>query len=136
MSATARAKMSAAAKARASNRVGKKHTPEARAKISQRTRERTPRGAECHSFIDGLSREREDLRSTPEGRAWRFDVMSRDGFMCCHCGDDRGSNLEAHHRKPWATHPHLRFELSNGVTLCKPCHWLAHAYEGCVPGLN
>jgi 5-methylcytosine-specific restriction endonuclease McrA len=30
--------------------------------------------------------------------------------------------LEADHIKPWAYFPSLRFELSNGRTLCRPCH--------------
>lgn len=128
--------MSAAAQGRASNRLGKKHSVETRALISARTRELTPRGSACHSYVDGKSRERKDLRNTPEGRRWSFDVMSRDGFMCVHCGDDRGGNLNAHHRKPFALFPALRTELSNGITLCETFHWFAHAYEGCVPGLN
>lgn len=127
MSDESKAKMSAAAKARRSNRIGVKHTAESRALISQRTRERTPRGAQCHSFIDGKSKERKDLRQTPTGRAWRFDVMSRDGFTCQHCGDARGGNLCAHHIKPFATHPDLRLDLANGITLCETCHAAVHA---------
>jgi 5-methylcytosine-specific restriction endonuclease McrA len=134
MSAESRAKMSAAAKARGSNRTGTKHSAETRALISARTRERTPRGEQCHSYIDGKSQERKDLRSTPEGRKWRFDVMSRDEFACVHCGDDRGGNLEAHHVQPFAECPERRLDVSNGKTLCVHCHWMAHAYAG-LPGL-
>lgn len=126
--------MSAAAKARGSNRTGKKHTAETRLRISEVVRQRTPRGAQCHSYVDGLSKERKDLRSTPEGRKWRFDVMSRDGFMCIHCGDDRGGNLEAHHVLRFANHPEGRLDPDNGKTLCKPCHWMVHAYAG-LPSL-
>jgi len=134
MSDESRAKMSAAAKARKSNRVGKKHTSETRQLISERTRQRTPRGKACHSFIDGKSKERKDLRQTPEGRAWRYDVMSRDDFCCAHCGDDRGGNLNAHHIKPFATYPELRLEVSNGATVCKACHWLVHQFD--IPGFG
>lgn len=130
MSAEARAKMSAAAKARPSNRTGIKHSPETRALISARTRERTPRGPACHAYIDGKSKERKDLRQTPEGRAWRFDVMSRDRFTCQECGDDRGGNLHAHHIKPFATHPELRLDVSNGITLCERCHEALHRRLG------
>ncbi|MES2401836.1 MAG: HNH endonuclease [Pseudomonadota bacterium] len=56
--------------------------------------------------------------------------------MCIHCGDVSGGNLQAHHRKEWAEYPELRFDVNNGITLCKWCHWLAHTYHGCIPGLN
>jgi 5-methylcytosine-specific restriction endonuclease McrA len=132
MSAASRAKMSAAAKARPSNRTGKRHTPEARALISERTRERTPRGTACHSYIDGRHAERQATRAGSLARQWSFDVKARDGFACCHCGDDRGGNLHAHHIKSWARHPELRFDLENGITVCDACHWLVHRFS--IPG--
>jgi hypothetical protein len=52
---------------------------------------------------------------------WRKAVWERDDFTCQHCWK-RGGRLHAHHIKPWATHKELRLELSNGLTLCKPCH--------------
>jgi hypothetical protein len=134
MSAESRAKMSAAAKARPSNRLGKKHTPETRAKISARTRERTPRGSACHSYIDGRHAERMATRAGPQAKQWAFDVKARDGFACVHCGDDKGGNLHAHHIKSWARHPELRFDLSNGVTVCDCCHWLVHRVN--LPGFG
>lgn len=132
MSAESRAKMSAAAKARPSNRIGKRHTSETRARISAITRQRTPRGPACHSYIDGRAKERTNERLSMAARQWAYDVKARDGFACVHCGDDRGGNLHAHHRKHWATHPSLRFDLDNGVTVCAGCHWLVHWVD--VPG--
>jgi hypothetical protein len=38
----------------------------------------------------------------------------------------RGGNLRAHHVKLFAKHPELRFVVSNGLTLCHPCHELKH----------
>ncbi|MBI5940104.1 MAG: HNH endonuclease [Caulobacterales bacterium] len=127
MSDEARAKMSAAAKARPSNRLGKRHTPEVRAKISAVTRERTPRGEAAPGFIDGKGAERRGQRLTPELKRWRYDVFARDQFTCQDCGDDRGGNLHAHHIKPFANFPALRFDLANGVTLCEDCHRARHA---------
>lgn len=132
MSAESRAKMSASAKARPSNRIGKLHSVETRAKISRITRERTPRGAACHSYIDGKAKERKEGRHSLEAKRWAYDVKARDDFACEHCGDDQGGNLQAHHRKHWATHPDLRFDIANGVTLCVTCHWLAHWID--LPG--
>uniref|UniRef100_UPI0035C7BA56 NUMOD3 domain-containing DNA-binding protein n=1 Tax=Methylorubrum thiocyanatum TaxID=47958 RepID=UPI0035C7BA56 len=127
MSAESRAKMSAAAKARSSNRLGSKHSAETRAKISAATREKALRGAEAPGYIDGKGLERRGLRSSTELKRWRFDVYVRDGFACAHCGDARGGNLNAHHIKSFADFPAFRFDVRNGITLCEGCHLLAHA---------
>lgn len=119
--------MSEAARRRPSNRLGKRHTMETRKKISERTRERTPRGEACHSFKDGRLAERRDERFSIEYKRWRYDVFARDGFACRKCGDARGGNLHAHHVKGFATHPELRLVLENGITLCTPCHKAEHA---------
>lgn len=129
MSAESRAKMSAAAKARPSNRTGKKHTAETRALISQRTRERALRGEACHSYKDGKVAERRGERFGAEYKRWRFDVFMRDGFACQHCGDARGGNLHAHHIKGFADFPELRLVVANGVTLCEDCHGALHRGE-------
>jgi len=118
--------MSAAAKSRPSNRVGRQHSPETRALISLKTRERTPRGSDCHSFKDGRLVERRGDRFSAAYKRWRFDVFSRDKFTCQRCGDSRGGNLHAHHLKSFADHPELRFEVSNGLTLCEGCHKKEH----------
>lgn len=60
---------------------------------------------------------------------WRKAVFQRDDYTCRMCGR-RGGVLEADHVKPWSTHPELRYELSNGRTLCKPCHQTTDTYGG------
>lgn len=60
-------------------------------------------------------------RYSPETEIWRKAVFERDDYTCQMCGV-RGSYLEADHIKPWAYYPELRFELTNGRTLCKGCH--------------
>lgn len=118
--------MSIARQGKPSKRLGKKHTTETRRKISEITRERTPRGEECHSYKDGKLSERRDQRFSMQYKRWRFDVFSRDNFTCQRCGDARGGNLHAHHIKPFADFPELRFDVSNGVTLCEECHKREH----------
>lgn len=127
MSEESRKKMSESARKRTDNhRRGTKHTIETRKKISAATRERTPRGEECHSYKDGKLSERRDQRFSMQYKRWRFDVFSRDNFTCQRCGDARGGNLHAHHIKPFADYPELRFDISNGVTLCEVCHKREH----------
>lgn len=64
--------------------------------------------------------------SSVEYKGWRLAVLNRDNGFCRECYDyGRGVNrtlLEVHHIFPVSTHPHLRFDVQNGVTLCKECH--------------
>jgi hypothetical protein len=59
---------------------------------------------------------------------WRRRVYARDHYTCQHCGlSPTGHNqLRAHHIQAWATHPELRFDVGNGLTLCHPCHLSVH----------
>lgn len=126
MSQESRKKMSESAKKHPGNRLGIKHTLETRAKISAKTRVNTPRGEECHSYKDGKLAERRDQRFLMLYKRWRYDVFMRDQFTCQRCGDTKGGNLRAHHIKPFAQFPELRFVVSNGITLCDSCHKKEH----------
>ena len=56
---------------------------------------------------------------------WRRLVFQRDGFTCQYCGEI-GGDLNAHHKKRWKDYPELRYEVDNGITLCKFCHIELH----------
>lgn len=69
-----------------------------------------------------------DFRS-PEYKKWRLAVYRRDRFQCAMCPKMKRSSgrpaydgLNAHHIKRWADYPTLRFEVSNGITLCRKHH--------------
>ena len=59
---------------------------------------------------------------------WRMAVWKRDNFTCQHCKKTAnelkklGIKINADHIKPYCNYPELRYELSNGRTLCMPCH--------------
>jgi len=57
---------------------------------------------------------------------WRNAVFVRDEFHCLRCGDKHGP-FNAHHVQSWAENKELRYEVSNGKTLCIPCHKLEHS---------
>ena len=66
------------------------------------------------------------IRTSTEYKEWRLAVYKRDSFKCVGCGDNRGGNLQAHHILNFATYPKERFNISNGVTLCRKCHGEVH----------
>lgn len=69
-------------------------------------------------------------RSYPEYYRWRNAVYERDGYICQHCGDGRGHNLNAHHIYNYTEYPDLRTNIDNGITLCKSCHKEFHNRYG------
>lgn len=54
-------------------------------------------------------------------RYWSRLVLSRDNHTCqkCHVTEGR---IDAHHIKPLNDNPKLKYELSNGIALCRSCH--------------
>jgi len=71
----------------------------------------------------GVTSEQKLRRHSAEYRQWREFVFKRDDFTCMmsECGK-RGGKLNANHIKPFSTHKELRLIVSNGITLCVPCH--------------
>lgn len=67
-------------------------------------------------------------------RAWSRAVIGRDGGACTKCGRT-GVEMHAHHIKPHKEFPELRWEVSNGVTLCYSCHWAEHSVQN-ANGVN
>ncbi len=67
------------------------------------------------------------IRHSPKYKAWRKKIFERDDYTCVKCGQ-RGGKLNADHIKSFARFPELRFELSNGRTMCIPCHKQTDTY--------
>lgn len=64
-------------------------------------------------------------RNSPDYKTWRRSVFERDDYTCQICGS-RGKKLNAHHIVRWVDNSDLRFDVSNGVTLCERCHKMIH----------
>lgn len=69
-------------------------------------------------FIHGAS------RNTAPYNKWISEVKERDNHTCQNCGKTNlsGCDEHAHHKLSWERYPELRYEVSNGVTLCRSCH--------------
>jgi hypothetical protein len=68
----------------------------------------------------------QEIRQSPEYRAWRNAVLKRDGYRCIYCHSP--DNLEAHHLYSFASFPELRFDTYNGITCCNFHHKLTPNY--------
>lgn len=70
------------------------------------------------------------LRQTVEYKNWRVAVFGRDNYTCVQCGQKQ--RLEADHIKQFAYYPELRFDINNGQTLCRDCHYKkpVFSYQG------
>lgn len=91
-------------------------SPETRLKIAL-----AKSGANSHFWKGGRTKQEKIIRESTEYKLWRESVFKRDNYTCQGCGE-RGGLLNADHIQPFCNFPELRFELSNGRTLCRPCH--------------
>lgn len=107
--------------------AGRKASPETRAKQSAALM-----GENAPNWKGGISPVNERERKRRAYYHWRKSVFERDNYTCQHCGNrsSKGNRVRLHadHIKPFASYPELRLELSNGRTLCVPCHKLTPTY--------
>ncbi|MFA5351587.1 MAG: NUMOD3 domain-containing DNA-binding protein [Candidatus Omnitrophota bacterium] len=62
------------------------------------------------------------VRNSLEYKLWREAIFKRDNYTCQICGK-RGGDMRANHIKKFADYPELRFDLNNGITICKECDY-------------
>ena len=63
-------------------------------------------------------------RNTKKYQIWRNLVFQRDNLKCRHCEETEG--LCAHHIIGWDEDKKLRYDLDNGLSLCRSCHIKIH----------
>lgn len=85
---------------------------------------------------------RSRMKSTPKGTihansVWSWVVRARDDHRCQRCGKRDERNNHAHHIAPRSRRPDLKKDVSNGKTVCPPCHqWIhEHPIEAEAAGL-
>lgn len=87
------------------------------------------KGRLSHLWRGGVTNEDRIMRNSAAYDNWRKSVFSRDNYTCQFCGE-RGGRLTADHIKEWFLYPALRFDVSNGRTLCEPCHRKTETFGG------
>lgn len=91
------------------------------------------RGDKCHLWKPSITmedRERDRVRFyNPLHAEWRKKVFKRDGYDCQKCGQ-HGQKLCAHHIESYSKNKEKRYDINNGVTLCRSCHVVFHNKYG------
>ena len=118
--------------------LGKKFSIEHRQKIIASL----PRGENHHWFGKDHSGEKsfrwiqdrdtikkDNLRNDYAYQEWRMKIWMRDGFKCRIVNNDCYGRIEAHHILGWSSHPELRYQINNGITLCHAHHPRKRAEE-------
>lgn len=82
-------------------------------------------GRNNNKWKGGVTPDNIQIRHSIEFKTWRKAVFERDDYTCQMC-DKRGGRLHPHHIKSFAEYLKLRFEVSNGQTLCGKCHNKTH----------
>ena len=105
-------------------RNGKKHTEESKYKISL-----SHTGSKHYRWNPNREEVRYDRRNDPEYMQWRKKVYERDNWICRIKNENCVGRIEAHHILAWRSHPELRYEINNGITLCHAHHPRKRAEE-------
>jgi hypothetical protein len=84
------------------------------------------RGENAPGWDGGSSRAYKFGYHTLAYKKWREKVFKRDDFTCQICSV-KGGYLHAHHKRGFAHVPESRFDVDNGITLCKKCHMEVHS---------
>lgn len=94
--------------------TGKKHSAEW---IGNMKGENNPRWVKDRTLL----RKREQ-RNDSLYQDWRKRVLKRDDKKCKINNEECCGRLEAHHILGWSDFPELRYDINNGITLCKKHH--------------
>lgn len=82
------------------------------------------RGSNHWNWKGGKTEENILIRGQWKYTTWRKRVFKRDNYTCQRCGNKQ--NIIAHHIKDFMDYPKLRFDVNNGITLCRACHKQIH----------
>jgi len=116
--------------------LGKKLSEETKKKLSLANKgENNPmfgkRGELSPNWNPNLNNEerkksQENRQNLSDFVKWSKTIKQIYNFICQICEDDKGGNLVSHHLYNWKDYPQKRYDLGNGICVCKNCHNLFH----------
>lgn len=76
------------------------------------------------NYDDTISEEERRKRRNNYTKKWASAVKQRDDYTCQVCGSTE--KLVAHHLNSYKNNPDARYDIDNGVTVCRDCHTEFH----------
>lgn len=113
-------------------RTGKINSEEHRKKISGalKGKKHINQSGEKHwNWKGGKIKYDKRVRGQIEYKIWRDLVYERDNWTCQKCLI-RGVELNPHHILNYSDNEDLRFNIDNGITFCRKCHYHFHKKYG------
>mgnify|MGYP001576636482 CR=1 FL=1 len=107
--------------------TGRKLPEEHRKNVSE-----SLKGKKHWNWQGGLTNINHAFRNSFESKEWNQKVKTRDGYKCRIGNKDCCGKLEAHHILSWSKYPELRYNINNGITLCRFHHPLKEAETVCL----
>jgi len=78
----------------------------------------------------GYSKKRQARYNEPEYKEFVGNVLKRDNYTCQLCGARNGNGkkifFQVHHKIHYWENPNLKYDIDNGITLCRDCHRKSH----------
>jgi len=88
----------------------------------------------CISLYRNKTPESKKIRASIEFAEWRELVFERDNWTCQKClvrsGGCKTINLNPHHIENFSEVEEKRFNIDNGITFCRNCHYNFHSNYG------
>lgn len=102
---------------------GKKHRLETLIIMKERAlrKEKHPLWIKDRNELKRSGQSNKDRRSSAYV-LWRKDVLERDKWKCRIIDGNCEGKIEVHHILSYTEYPKLRYEINNGITLCKKHH--------------
>ena len=70
----------------------------------------------------GITNWRKNIYNSKEYKDWSNSVREFWNYTCQICSQRGKGDIHANHIKTFRDYPELRFDLQNGIALCKKCH--------------